>query len=183
MREHGFLSRSHCFSASGEEPGTLGDDPGSGEGGYGSRSPQAWLEVGASTAPSWLPMLAAPFSSTVAPTRLTHHTRAGTEHSVCTMDDTGQRPVHAQVLPSDLFLMLGSVCEMCAGAGKSQRRRTQQAVQSCLGHFSQDILHGTTERGSLKRDRRTEEGGGVRTGQGARAAGIWVWPWLEVSEG
>ena len=76
MREHGFLSRSHHFSASGEEPGTLEDDPGSGEGwGTAHALPQAWLEVGASTAPSWLPMLAAPVSSTVAPTRLTQHTR------------------------------------------------------------------------------------------------------------
>lgn len=92
------------------------------------------------------------------------------------MDDAGQRPVHAHVLPSDVFLTLGSVCEMCAGAGKSQRRRTQQAE-----HFSQDILHDTTDSGSLKTDR-TEAGGGVRTGRGAGAAGVWVWPWLEVGE-
>ena len=95
------------------------------------------------------------------------------------MDDAGQRPVHAHVLPSDVFLTLGSVCEMCAGAGKSQRRRTQQAE-----HFSQDILHDTTDSGSLKTDR-TEAGGGVRTGRGgggSRGLGLaLVRGWREAS--
>ena len=56
---------------------------------------------------------------------------------------------------------------MCAGAGKSQRRRTQQAE-----HFSQDVLHDTADRGSLKRQDRGRSGyenwaGRVQQGSGS----------------
>ena len=71
----------------------------------------------------------------------------------------GQGLVHAHVLPSDFFLTLGSVCEMRAGAGKSQRRGTQQAVQSGFEHFSQDILHDTTGSVSKKGDQRQRQAG------------------------
>ena len=132
---------------------------GRGSGRGSSALPQAWLEVGASTAPSWLPMLAAPLSSTVAPVALTQHARGWNQALSLYSGDAGQRLVHAHVLPSDFFLTLGSVGEMCAGTGKSQRRITQQAVQSGFEHFSQDILHDTTESISMKGEQRQRQAG------------------------
>ena len=57
-----------------------------GKRGNGSALPQAWLEVGASTAPSWLPGLVAPLLSTEAPAALTRQRVAGTERSVCALE-------------------------------------------------------------------------------------------------
>ena len=62
---------------------------------------------------SWLPMLAASLSSTAAPTTLMQHTHGWEWVLSLHVEEAGQRLVYSHGLPSDLPLMLSSVCETC----------------------------------------------------------------------